>query len=309
MSRGIYICANDRAIDQSIALLNSIKLHDQQTPIVLIPYNEPYDKIAQLLADSYGVSVYQNLEMIDRLLNHLFEAFGKDFFARHDQFRKMAAWFGEFDEFLYIDTDIVVFEKIIDNLKYFQDYDFLSCDYQHKAGISNVFAPAILEDKVFNDSELQDMFNGGFFASKKNALTEQDIYEIFSECAVHINYFDFSQKTSDQPILNYLILKKIKRRFNIVRQSPHEPGSWARTPHFIETDNYTLVDSKSNQPLKYLHWAGIRIQPECPYWDIWQHYRYLHSPETGEILPTPQPTQNAFIKNLKKMFQKVKSKI
>lgn len=28
--------------------------------------------------------------------------------------------------------------------------------------------------------------------------------------------------------------------------------------------------------MKYIHWAGIRIEPGCPYWEIWEYYRYLN---------------------------------
>ncbi|WP_013324015.1 Npun_R2821/Npun_R2822 family protein [Gloeothece verrucosa] len=293
MSRGIYITANDRVIDQAIALLNSIRLYDQETPITLIPYDDNYQEIAQLLKDKYAVNLYQDLEFIERLSQKLFEIFGDKFFARPNQFRKQSCWFGEFDEFLYIDTDIVVFEKIIDNLNYFKDYDFLCCDYQHKAGISNVFNPIVREENIFNEQELLDLFNGGFWASKKNLISEQDLYETFAECAAHPDYFDFSQKTSDQPIINYMILKRIQRRFNLVRKFEKAPGNWAGTPHFIRQENI-LIDPKADQPLQYLHWAGIRIEPGCPYWDIWKYYRYLgeaHPPEDSQLKKPPSQWQ------------------
>lgn len=213
--------------------------------------------------------------------------------SRPNQFRKQSCWFGEFDEFLYIDTDIVVFEKIIDNLNYFKDYDFLCCDYQHKAGISNVFNPIVREENIFNEQELLDLFNGGFWASKKNLISEQDLYETFAECAAHPDYFDFSQKTSDQPIINYMILKRIQRRFNLVRKFEKAPGNWAGTPHFIRQENI-LIDPKADQPLQYLHWAGIRIEPGCPYWDIWKYYRYLgeaHPPEDSQLKKPPSQWQ------------------
>ncbi|MBC7516775.1 MAG: methionine synthase, partial [Alkalinema sp. FL-bin-369] len=35
MSRGIYITANDRVADHAIALLNSIRAYDTETPVVL----------------------------------------------------------------------------------------------------------------------------------------------------------------------------------------------------------------------------------------------------------------------------------
>ena len=276
MNRGIYITANDRVTDQAIALLNSIRVYDSDTPVMLIPYNDQYQAIAEVLTESYGVQVYDDLEFIDRLSNQLHQFFGGQFFARPNQFRKQACWFGPFDDFLYIDTDIVVFEKIIDNLDYLSDYDFVCCDYQHLGGIKNVFSPQVLKDNIFSESEVKDIFNGGFWGSKKGLISEKDLYEVFAECAAHPEYFDFSEKTSDQPIINYMLLKRIPRRFNIVRRPGKAPGSWAGSKHFQPQGNI-LFDPKVNQALQYIHWAGIRIEPGCPYWDTWEHYRNLNS--------------------------------
>lgn len=274
MSRGIYITANDNVTDQAIALLKSIRVHDTQTPVVLIPYDAQYRGVAEAL-QPYGVEVYGDLEFIDRLSTKLHDIFGDQFFARPNQFRKQACWYGSFDEFLYIDTDIVVFEKIIDNLNYLAEYDFICSDYQHAGGIKNVFTPAVFSEGVLTEEACQDIFNGGFWGSKKNLIPEVLLYKTFAECATHPHYFDFSQKTSDQPIINYMILKRVPRRFNIVRRPGKAPGNWAGSSHFIE-QNHQLFDPKTNQPLQYLHWAGFRIQPGCPYWQIWKHYRYLY---------------------------------
>ena len=285
MTRGIYIIANDRVIEQAIALLNSIRVHDTDTPIVMIPYDDHYQAIAKRLTENYGVKVYEDLPFIERLSNQLHKIFGNKFFARPNQFRKQACWFGAFDEFLYIDTDVVVFEKIVDNLNYLNNYDFICCDYQHTGGIKNVFTNKVIEDKVFTDTEVQDIFNGGFWGSKKSLISEQVLYETFSECAAHPEYFDFSEKTSDQPIINYMLLKQMPRRFNIVRRPGGAPGNWAGSKHF-QTQGHQLIDPNVNQPLQYLHWAGIRIQPGCPYWDIWKYYRYLNESEPLDVEQT-----------------------
>ncbi|BAY39106.1 hypothetical protein NIES2111_34560 [Nostoc sp. NIES-2111] len=286
MSRGIYIIANDKVIDQAIALLNSIRLHDADTPVVMIPYDNNYHKIADILNKYYGVQLYSDLAFIDELSQKLHETFGGRFFARPNQFRKQACWFGPFDEFLYIDTDIVVFEKIIDNLNYLAQVDFICCDYQHSGGIKNVFTSKVLEDKVFTEAEVKDIFNGGFWGSKKNLISADDLYATFSECAAHPEYFDFSQKTSDQPIINYMLLKRIPRRFNIVRREGKAPGNWAGSPQF-QTQGHLVFDPNVNQPLQYLHWAGIRIQPGCPYWEIWEHYRNLNPDLPPAAIPAP----------------------
>jgi hypothetical protein len=299
MTRGIYIIANDRVIEQAIALLKSIRVHDTDTPIVMIPYDDQYQAIAKLLTENYGVKVYEDLQFIERLSNQLHEIFGNKFFARPNQFRKQACWFGTFDEFLYIDTDVVVFEKIIDNLNYLNNYDFICCDYQHTGGIKNVFTNKVIEDKVFTKTEVQDIFNGGFWGSKKSLISEQVLYETFSECAAHPEYFDFSEKTSDQPIINYMMLKHMPRRFNIVRRPGGAPGNWAGSKQF-QTQGHQLIDPNVNQPLQYLHWAGIRIQPGCPYWDIWKYYRYLNESEPLEV----EQTQSRI-----SILQKIKNKI
>ena len=289
MSRGIYIIANDKVIEQAIALLNSIRLHDPDIPIVMIPYDDQYQAVAKLLAESYGVKMYEDLQFIEHLSNQLHQTFGKEFFARPNQFRKQACWFGSFDEFIYIDTDIVVFEKISNNFNYLNNYDFICCDYQYFGGIQNVFTDKIIENNIFSLTEVQDVFNGGFWGSKKHLISEKILYETFSECAAHPEYFDFSQKTSDQPIINYMILNHIPRRFNIVRRPDGAPGNWAGSKHF-KTQGNQLIDPNVNQPLQYLHWAGIRIEPGCPYWDIWKYYRYLNSSEPIALQKTKTKT-------------------
>jgi hypothetical protein len=82
MSCGIYITANDRVIEQAIALLNSIRLQDSDIPVVLIPYDDNYQAIAKILQERYGVQLYPDLQFIDRLSNQLHQIFGENFFAR-----------------------------------------------------------------------------------------------------------------------------------------------------------------------------------------------------------------------------------
>ncbi|MGB0562598.1 MAG: Npun_R2821/Npun_R2822 family protein [Spirulinaceae cyanobacterium] len=307
MMRGIYITANDKFTEQALALLNSIRHYDPDTPITLIPYDENYRAIAARLNQDYGVKLYPDLDFIERLSQQLYEIFGEGFFARPNQFRKQACWFGEYDEFLYIDTDIVVFEKIIDNLDALKENDFLCCDYQHRGGITNVFNPAIFESGVLVERDRSAIFNCGWWAARKGRFTETDLYRVFAECAAHPNYFDFSQKTSDQPIINYLILKNIPsdRRFNLVNRPGGAPGSWAGSQQFIREGRDRLLDPNcNNQPVQYLHWAGIRLAPGCPYWQIWQHYRYLNGDERPPAEKIAKPKSKPWGDRLKQWVKR-----
>ena len=275
MTHGIYIMANDRVIDNTIALLNSIRLYDRKTPIVMIPYDKNCRKISEMVTQNFDVHIYEDLEFLERLSKNLSDVFGRKFFARPNQFRKQACWFGLFDEFLYLDTDIIVFEKIIDSLRALSTYDFVCCDYQNKRGINNIFTENVLPKGIFKKNELQKIFNAGFWGSKKNLISEKVLHDTFKECADNLQYFDFSTKVSDMPILNYLVLKKIHRKINLAQKPKKGPGSWAGMKHFQRKGNI-LIDPTVNKPLKYLHWAGIRIEPGCPYWDIWKYYRTLN---------------------------------
>lgn len=274
MSRGIYILANDRVIENSIALLNSIRLHDPDTPIVMIPYNDQYQQIAELTGSRYGVQVYDNLEFIEYQTNLLNQICGQDFFDRPNLLRKLACWFGPFDEFLYIDTDIVVFEKVVDTLDELANYDFLCCDYQYLAGIKQVFSPPIT--KIFNEKELQEVFNTGFWASRKGLVSEKDVQDMFAVFAANPECFYLLN--SDQTFLNYMVLKYMPRRLNLLRKPGKWPGNWAGSKHF-QIEGNRVIDPNVNQPLKFLHWAGVRIAPGGPYWEIWEHYRYLNEPK------------------------------
>lgn len=294
--KGIYITANDKVIDNTIALLKSIRIYDQQTPVMLIPYDDNYQNIAQLLAEQYQVKVYPDLDFIERLSQKLYSIFGDGFFARPNQFRKQACWFGEFDEFLYIDTDIIVFEKIADCLNYLQEYDFICCDYQYKKGIINVFSEEIIKQNVFTNEQLKDIFNCGFWGSKKNLISEETLYATFAECAKHTEYFDFTRKTSDQPIINYMILKNLEKRLNLTKLSENEPGSWGGSSHFTEKD-HILYDG--DRRIRYLHWAGVAMKPGGPYRELWEHYRYL-----GEEKPTNLAEENPD----NQLWQKIKNK-
>lgn len=278
MKRGIYIVANDKVTENAIALLNSIRLYDREIPIYLIPFNDEYQNVFLILNQLHNVQLFPDLELLERLTNRVGEIFDRDFLKLPNKMRKLAVWFGVLDEFLYIDTDIVVFEKISETLNHLLNCDFFCCDYHYSSeGLRNIFSPVVKEN-IFTDEQLQDVFNSGFWGSRKGIITEEKLYDVLKDCAQHREYFDFTQGVTDQPVLNYLILKCFEKRMNLVKPPENAPGSWAGSQHF-ENRQYVLYDR--GQKLKYLHWAGISIRPGAPYWNVWEHYRCLHEPSSA----------------------------
>jgi hypothetical protein len=274
MNRGIYIVANNRVMENAIALLNSIRHYNSEVPIFLIPFNEDYQEVAETLGKFHGVQVFPDLNFLEQLTQKIGEIFDRDFLKLPNKMRKLAVWFGPLDEFLYIDTDIIVFEDIVANLDYLKQWDFFCCDY-HFVGekISNIFSPLVKEQGIFSDEQIEDVFNSGFWASRTGIFTLEQLYDILRDCSQHREYFDFSQGVTDQPILNYLVLKQISKRGNLVKPPENAPGSWGGSKHFKEKDHILYDNGKR---LKYLHWAGTPLKPGGSYWNIWEYYRYLH---------------------------------
>lgn len=286
--RGIYIVGNNKVADNAIALLNSIRCYDKEVPIYLIPFNEDYHELAAIVQAKHNVQLFPDLELVEAWTNKIAEIFDRDFLKLPNKMRKLVQWFGPLDEFLYIDTDIIVFEAIANVLDHLQKAEFLCCDYHFSGrGLEDVFSPYVRENNIFSESELQDVFNSGFWGARKSILTETQLEKLLRECADHREYFDFSSGTTDQPILNYIILKSTTQRVNLVKLSENEPGSWAGSPHFQEKDRI-LYDG--DRPLRYLHWAGSPMGPGGSYRDLWEYYRYLGEKRPPSSPPPPQPS-------------------
>ena len=301
--RGVYIVANDKVSENAIALLSSLRLHDRDVPVYLIPFNDEYQTVATRLAELYDVQLFPDLAFLETLTQKISEIFPRDFLALPNKMRKLAAWFGPLDEFLYIDTDILFFTPVSDTLAYLDQADFIWCDYHFKRGLEDVFSETVRDRQIFSESELADVFNSGLWGSRKSALSLEQLYDVLKDCAAHREYFDFSSGTTDQPIMNYLVLSAIPRRLNIVKAVPNEPGSWGGSSHFQRRQD-VLFDG--DRPLRYLHWAGTPMRAGGPYRDLWEHYRYRNDPE-GKVMATAQ--QLAAPSSLQKIKTKLKTLI
>jgi len=262
-------------------------MYDPELPIFLVPFDDKYQQIASILKDKHQVELFPDLALVEDFTNKIAEIFDRDFLALPNKMRKFVQWFGPLDKFIYIDTDIVVFTKLSEILNYLDEYEFLNCDYHFKnRKLKDIFSEEIVKQNIFSPSQLDDVFNSGFWGSRKGLFTLSELYEILTECSQHKEYFDFSQKVTDQPMLNYTILKKTTKRINLVKFNPGEPGSWGGSPHFTDK-NHILYDG--DKPLKYIHWAGVAMKSGGPYRDLWEHYRYL-----GEEKPSNLSLENKF---------------
>jgi hypothetical protein len=277
MTAGVYIVANDRVFDQAIALLSSLRLQDPDIPVYMIPFDSNCQEVWRVLSQDFNVKQFPDLAFLEKLTEDIGNIFPRDFLKLPNKMRKLAAWFGPLENFLYIDTDILCFQPLSETLQYLDQSDFICCDFHAKSkGLKDVFSESIHTQNVFSKQQLDDTFNSGFWGSKKGLFTYEVLLKILKECAANRDYFDFSSGTTDQPLINYLTLKTADRRLNITKINADEPGNWGGSSHFTSRDNI-LFDGTNR--LRYLHWAGTPICPGGPYWNTWEHYRFRISSE------------------------------
>ena len=62
-TRGVYFLANNVVFEQVVAFLRSFRTHNPTIPLCLIPYNDAFDRIAEL-QDTYSFSVFDNAELL-----------------------------------------------------------------------------------------------------------------------------------------------------------------------------------------------------------------------------------------------------
>ena len=273
MVRGVYIVANQKVGDNAIALLSSLRRHDAEVPVYMIPFNDDYQALLAKLNTLYQVQLFPDLEFLETFTQNISDIFPRDFLALPNKMRKLAAWFGPLDDFLYIDTDILFFEPVSNTLAYLDQADFICCDYHFKGRkLRDVFSQEAVDQGIFPADVVNSVFNSGLWGSKKGTITLDDMYARLGECARNRNYFDFSGGTTDQPIMNYLVLNSIDKRLNIAQVEPNEPGSWGGMKHFVNRD-HALYDGETR--LRYLHWAGTPMCTGGPYRELWEYYRYL----------------------------------
>lgn len=266
-SRGIYILANDRVIDDTLALLESLKRHSPNYPIRLIPYDDNYKTLMQTVRSRYAIELFVDQDKFEQFERYSWAILNK----RAPMLRKYACWFGPFDAFIYIDTDIVVFQDQKDVFELLETYDIVYCGSGRKLGIKNVFTEKVFERNLFSKQDIDDLFNAGFFASKKGVLTYNQLIALFEE-AIKVSDI-FYPKLQDQPLFNYVVLKSISKRANLRELTPTTiSDAWAGVKGLaVKNDK---IFKRDGTPLRHIHWAGQKPIANRSYVSVWLKYRY-----------------------------------
>lgn len=324
---GICTLANDRVINQLIALLNSIEaILGKDTPVCVYPYDDNTEQIAAEIAKRPNVQLYDDRESIERWDNFAASAWdthptarerwkkaGSEGYHRFGTHRRYCAFDGPFERFIYMDGDTLAMGPMKEIFGLLEQYDCIVYDFQHKdpTHVYEVASPKLL--KVFSQERLKsEIFCSGFYASKKDLFTEEKrnwLIEQLKSGEAEMLY----PMAPDQTLVNYMMMRSLYSICNLALHLPQEEktGCCVTSPHFT-TEDQILYD-KGNR-LTYLHYIGMSssiFNRVCageninfPYRDIFLHYRYLSEPENRpQFESIAKPSQTPTLKQ--KIFAKL----
>ncbi|MFB2920570.1 Npun_R2821/Npun_R2822 family protein [Aerosakkonema funiforme] len=319
MKNGIYTLANDYVYNQLVALLNSIEVNvGKSMPVCVIAYDDRVDKVRAEVAKRDNVTLLEDPALFapwEDLSRKVWQAHptafkiwqekGIEGVYRIGMNRRYCAFDREapFERFAYFDADVLVLNNLAEIFQALDKHEFVVYDFQYKdlSHIYNIQSSKLLE--VFPQNRLEsEIFCAGFYAGRKGIFTSEKLNTVVSSLAAgeaEILYMS----APNQSVLNYMIMRSHIPVYNLALELPKNKstGCSVTSSHFELRDN--VLYDRGNQ-LTYLHYIGVSTKLfnricdgenlDCPYRDIFLHYRYLHEPEnrpqfTGKPKPYNPP--------------------
>lgn len=274
IAKGIYTLANDRSYHWLVALLESCRIHEPDIPVIVIPFDDRIERV-RTLQNRYRFDVLEHdcLTALDEIAARYFP---NDHMSVH-KFRKFAAFWGPFERFVFVDSDVVLlgplgefFDRALES-----DVEFVCGEID----IDQVYVPGMLRDQMMATG-VTTGFNAGFFMSSRNTLRLDQVRRLGDEgLAIRGG---FVRVLGDQPFFNWCVAVsglRVQTYFDLVPDMCF--STWAMRRPVAEVDGvWRLLDTKwgdVGRRMPLLHWAGYGLDFKMPNMRIFLRYRLAHA--------------------------------
>ena len=298
-ARGIYVLANDAMRHQLVALLNSLRAHDDlHLPVCILPYDAATGEIARELRAYPNVFLWNDTETLahweqfanaawalhPRAMTHWQTKYGTRAVYRLAMHRRFAAFDGPFERFLYLDADTLVLDSLQFVFDALEENELVMYDDQYRAPqhVFDMTSPRVYE-RFGRERVHASIFCAGFFASRRavwNAERQARVLKQLADGDAEMLYVN----GPDQSLLNYAALALSLRMHNFYRAAP--PAGRIRTCASVEglrEKNHRVYERGRRLP--FLHYIGIPAwafnrlcdgeDVRFPYRETFLYYRYL----------------------------------
>ena len=261
---GIYCLANDVVIEWFEAFIRSYQLQNAALPLTVIPFNGNITRLKSLQA-RFHFEILDEAQCghFDALAN---QVMGNDRLA--GAYRKFACFFGPYDEFLFLDSDIVVTNPM---LPLFEAYAKSECDLVYfDYALDMAYAPDLAARMLAEYGS--HGINTGAFLSRKGILREADLWPLAEKAAAVRD--GLLPDVLEQSFFNFVFDVSRCRMVGMEKLLPElAPKAWARQPFHYDRQTRTAT-TPEGKILPFSHWPGCgyptMVRPE-----IFLHYRTL----------------------------------
>ena len=269
MTDGIYCLANDNVYDWAVAFLASLQVVAPQLPVVVIPYDHRVERLSGLrsLHPFEFWDDHATLRMLDNV--------GRDVNPRSPRtFRKLAAFWGPFERFVFLDSDVIVSRGIDDVVAALDPSHpvFLCGDVD----MDQVLLPSPLRQQV-EDSGAVSGFNTGMFASSRDALPRQVVLDSVSHVEPDRHWF--VSGAQEQPFFNWCVWRSglpVRQIAEAIPDASTYTGARRRPLRRSSDGTIRVFDQGSDdcgRRMLAVHWAGYRCTIRMPNRRLCLHYR------------------------------------
>ncbi len=217
---GVYCLANDEALEWFQGLVRSLRKHDPDLPLTVIPYNTSIAKLKALQSQF-------NFKLMPEVEAARFDGIAHRVAGQRiagGTFRKLCCFFGEYETFLFLDSDIVVTNDLEPFFVAFGKAaaDFVYFDTDMTMVYTPDFAPKMISE--FGSAG----FNSGAFLARRGCFTEAEILAAVESGEKLRDHFAI---WGELPFLNYLVDTTRRRQLPAAELVPGITDKlWARMP-------------------------------------------------------------------------------
>jgi len=246
-SRGIYLVANRQSAQECDNLIYSIRRCGCRLPIRIIPYG---GKPARLSARWEEVECVSTADFPVEA-----GAFVEELRKRMPQcsaglLRRFLCWFGEFEEFLYSDNDVVAMMNWEELFPYLENYELVHADNEFETGcIFNLIQPPRFEE-LMGPGALESAVTAGHFLCRRSPRHTADLLAGLDWMEAHPDIPIWH----DQALLHVTLVLAKWQVLNLCKPPHNWASSWAG--HYKNVLELIRTIQVERRPISHLHFSG-----------------------------------------------------
>ena len=247
MKRGIYLIANRQSAEECRNLIYSIRRCGCLLPIRIIPFggkplpiDPAWSDVAIRSINDFSAKDVAFIEELHRRIPQSPLGF----------MRRFLCWFGEFDEFLYSDNDIVALMNWEELFPYLDEYEVVHADQEFiTGGRFNMRQPRRFEE-LMGEGAMQLAMTAGHFLCRPRAQHLPDLLAGLSWMEAHPEVPIWH----DQALLHVTLVLAKWRALNLCKP----PYSWASSWAGDYRNSLELMRTiqTERRPISHLHYSG-----------------------------------------------------